>query len=171
MKTIFANIQLLLRKAAKLLTDGLALIMYSFLALLVVVIFFALPFSKLSDPTFDTMPITNYSFAIMGSCAAICFSWTRNVEPSNTKLVKQITFCGERCFLAAIIFLLASGLKFFVIHQADSHIRPHSPLILIMAILNMFSFAISLMIGLSALFNIIKLLSKHVTTTQKFEDL
>jgi hypothetical protein len=47
---------------------------YFIVGLFAMLIFLILPFSKLADLKFDTLPITNYCFAIMGGCASICFS-------------------------------------------------------------------------------------------------
>jgi hypothetical protein len=171
MKPILATFQLQLRKITQFITNGLMFALYMLLAILAVVIFFALPFSRLSQPTFDTMPITNPCFAIMGACASICFSWARNVDTLNTKLAKQITFCGERSFLSAIVFVLASALKFFVIHQADYPFKPNSPLLPIMGVLAVLSFALSLIMGLASLFYMLRLLVKQVNTDKKFDEL
>jgi hypothetical protein len=171
MKMILATFQPLIRKTVRLVANGLLFAFFMLLTIFVTAMFFALPITKLGQPTFDTMPITNYCFAIMGGCASICFSWARNVDPLNTKLARQITFCGERSFLSAIVFVVASAMKYFVVHQADFPIKQHSPLLPTMSVLALLSFVLSLIVGLSSLFYMLKVLVKQVITDKKFEEL
>lgn len=60
----------------------------------------------------DTTSITNASFAIMVSLAAVSFSFARVVESDELK--DRIMFAGERLLHAAILVLIASILKYFV---------------------------------------------------------
>jgi len=136
-----------------------------------VIVFFAIPYSKLADSKFDTLPITNYCFAIMGGCASICFSWARNVDQGNKKLMNQISFCGERCFLAAISFVIASATKFIVVNK-QQYLKNEEPYVLLpIELFALVTYLISLIVGLSALYYMLKLLSKHITEDQKFDEL
>jgi hypothetical protein len=171
MKVFLMAFQPFLRKIAQYIVSGVLYVIATLLGIMAIVIFFALPISKLGQPTFDTMPITNYCFAIMGGCASICFSWARNVDPLNKKLSKQITFCGERSFLSAIVFVVASAMKFFVVHQADYAIKQHSLLLPTMSLLALLSFMLSLIMGVTSLFYMLRLLVKQVNTDKKFDEL
>jgi hypothetical protein len=171
MKILLSKASSLLKPLVASVIQGIRFIIYLIIGLFAVVVFFAAPFSKLADIKFDTLPITNYCFAIMGGCASICFSWSRNVDQNNKRLVNQISFCGERSFLAAVCFVIASALKFFVINKTE-YFNKASPYILVgIQLFSMVAFVISLVIGLSSLYYILKLLSKHVTDDQKFDEL
>jgi len=171
MKTLWAKTNTFMKPLVEKITSYIQAGIYIIVAGFAIIICFALPFSKLADPKFDALPITNYCFAIMGGCASICFSWSRNVDQTNKKLINQISFCGERSFLAALSFVVASALKFFVINKTEYLNKANAYIILVFEISAMISFMISLLIGLSAIYYILKLLSRHITENQKFEDL
>jgi hypothetical protein len=65
----------------------------------------------------DTTSLTNYGFAILAGLATICFSWTRGLDNSKEPImIRKISRCGELAIQSAIIFLLASALKYSAIH-------------------------------------------------------
>jgi hypothetical protein len=133
------------------------------------VIFFGMSLSKLCDPKFDTLPITNYCFAIMGGCASICFSWSRNIEPEYKKAINNITFCGERCFFSAICFVMASALKYFSMNGGLATRPPNPNVIGGMAVTSVLIFGVSLIMGLYAFYNILKLLFARLNNEPPIE--
>jgi hypothetical protein len=60
-----------------------------------------------------------YPFAIFAACGAICFSWVRAVDSSQTVKIQRIRICAENFLLSAILFLMASLFKYFSIHNVD----------------------------------------------------
>lgn len=57
-----------------------------------------------------------YPFAIFAACGAICFSWVRAIDPSQTVKIDRVRLCAENFLLSAILFLVASLFKLFTIH-------------------------------------------------------
>ena len=67
--------------------------------------------------TEDTTSLTNYGFAILAGLASVCFSWTRGLDVKKEPLmIERISKAGEGSLHCAIIFLLASSLKYSTIH-------------------------------------------------------
>ncbi len=65
----------------------------------------------------DTTNLTNYGFAILAGISSICFSWTRGLDKEKEPLmIDRISQAGEGSLHGAIIFLLASALKYSSIH-------------------------------------------------------
>jgi hypothetical protein len=87
------------------------LLLFIFLAGAVFIIF---TFSKAS---FDTTSITNAGFAIFAGCASVSFAWARNLEDKND--ISKINAHGENLFLSALCFVIASLLKYILIHRKD----------------------------------------------------
>jgi hypothetical protein len=77
-------------------------------------IFILFTFSKTS---FDTTSITNAGFAIFAGCSSVCFTWARNME--DKKDIAKINNHGEKLFLSALCFVIASLLKYILIHRKD----------------------------------------------------
>jgi hypothetical protein len=65
---------------------------------------------QFSNPKENTTALTNIGFAVLGGISSICFSWSRAIE--EKVMVKDIVSAGEHCFLAALLFLCASAIKF-----------------------------------------------------------
>jgi len=147
------------------------MIIYCVAAVFGIMIFFAVPLSKFSNPKFDSLPITNYCFAIMGGCASICFSWSRNVDQNNKKLLRQITFFGERCFLSAICFVVASTMKFFVINKTEYFNKASLGTLGVIQIAAFSAFCLSLLLGIIALFYIVRLLAPRMQQGEQFDEL
>lgn len=61
----------------------------------------------------DTTNITNAAFAIMATLSALSFSFARVVETEELK--DRLMFAGERLLHGAILVLVASLLKYFVL--------------------------------------------------------
>jgi hypothetical protein len=171
MKLLFAKANSLIKIIVEKIITIVTMSIYFIVGIFAMVIFLILPFSKLADLKFDTLPITNYCFAIMGGCASICFSWSRNVDQLNKRLVNQISYCGERSFLAAVSFVLASALRYFTINKAEYFNKASSTTVGIMQLVAVISLFISLILGFSAFYYILKLLSKHITGDEKFDEL
>lgn len=65
----------------------------------------------------DTTNLTNYGFAILAGISSICFSWTRGLDKDKEQLmIDRISKAGEGSLHCAIIFLLASALKYSSLH-------------------------------------------------------
>jgi hypothetical protein len=65
----------------------------------------------------DTTSLTNYGFAILAGIASVCFSWIRGLDINNEPLmIERISKAGEGALHCAIIFLLASALKYSTLH-------------------------------------------------------
>lgn len=65
----------------------------------------------------DTTYLTNYGFAILIGIASICFSWARNMEKENEPLMSmKVKIAGENSFHSAIIFLIASAIKYSLVN-------------------------------------------------------
>lgn len=65
----------------------------------------------------DTTSLTNYGFAILAGIASICFSWTRGLDQAKEpSMIARISKAGESSLHCAILFLLASALKYGAIH-------------------------------------------------------
>ena len=75
-------------------------------------IFIVFTFGK---TTYDTTSITNAGFAIFAGCASVCFSWARNLE--DKVMENKINIYGESLFLSALCFVIASLLKYIIIHR------------------------------------------------------
>ena len=61
-----------------------------------------------------------YPFAIFAACGAICFSWVRAVDSSQTEKMERIRVCAEGFLLSAILFLISSLFKYATIHPIKS---------------------------------------------------
>lgn len=61
----------------------------------------------------DTTALTNAGFAIMASLAALSFSFARVIEAEDLR--DRVMFAGERLLHGAILVLVASLLKYFVL--------------------------------------------------------
>lgn len=78
-------------------------------------VFIILTFGKTS---YDTTGITNAGFAIFAGCSSVCFSWARHLQERDEKKYEQkITIYGESLFLSALCFVIASLLKYIIIHK------------------------------------------------------
>jgi hypothetical protein len=65
----------------------------------------------------DTTYLTNYCFAIIIIMASVCFSWVKVLkEEKEAKTIVVISQCGEMLLHSAVIFLLASSIKFISFH-------------------------------------------------------
>jgi hypothetical protein len=60
----------------------------------------------------ETLAATNVFFAVIAALSSICFSWLRAIDEKVVGLKKQILFIGELFLLSALLFLLASGMKY-----------------------------------------------------------
>jgi hypothetical protein len=99
--------------------------------------------------SFDTTSFTNAGFAIFAGCASVCFSWARNLE--DRAMDNKITMYGEGLFLSALCFVIASLLKYILIHKAtllNEHVI--SSVSLIFPVLNVFGAIMFLLAYLTA---------------------
>jgi hypothetical protein len=65
----------------------------------------------------DTTYITNAGFAIFAGCASVSFAWARNLE--DRRDIDRINRHGENLFLSALCFIMASLLKYILVHRKD----------------------------------------------------
>jgi len=76
--------------------------------------FFLAIFIELANFNKNTISLTNYGFAILIGISAVCFSWARNLQPSNEKRAARITDNAVDALYGAIAFILGSALKYIV---------------------------------------------------------
>ncbi|MGA9109956.1 MAG: hypothetical protein ACLQBD_02450 [Syntrophobacteraceae bacterium] len=67
------------------------------------------------DPTQDTTSISNYAFVIVAALSSLSFVYSQSVKDKEDK--QKIQYCGERFLHSAILFLIASVLKYFIIQK------------------------------------------------------
>lgn len=67
------------------------------------------------NPARDTMSITNYAFAIVIALSSVSFGYARCLDDIEDK--KTIEYCGERFLHSAILFLVASIVKYFLLQD------------------------------------------------------
>ncbi len=85
--------------------------------LLIGLVGFVIVIHELLNVKNDTTHITNYGFAILVGMASVCFSWIRALSQSeNDQVINSIRKAGEMFLHSAIIFLLASALKYASFH-------------------------------------------------------
>lgn len=70
------------------------------------------------DRVLDTTSLTNIGFGIFAGIAGICFSWAKLLQVEFPDLCLQIYFQGERLFLGALLFLVASIVKYLFLQKA-----------------------------------------------------
>lgn len=75
-------------------------------------------FTLLANPVKTTISITNYAFAIVIALASVSFGYARCLDNVDQK--NKIQYCGERFLHSALLFLLASVVKYFLIQD---HVR------------------------------------------------
>ena len=63
-------------------------------------------------PSASTTAITNYSFAIVATLAALSFTYEKALTDQEEK--DRMLFCGERFLHSAILFLTASVINYFL---------------------------------------------------------
>jgi hypothetical protein len=63
----------------------------------------------------DTMPITNYTFAIVIALSSVSFGYARCAGDEDVKGRAQ--YCGERFLHSSLLFLVASVVKYFLIQD------------------------------------------------------
>lgn len=70
-------------------------------------------FKLFSNPTIDTINITNYAFAIFATLSALSFNYERSIVVDIEKK-EEVLYCAERFLHSAILFLTASIIKYFM---------------------------------------------------------
>ena len=68
-----------------------------------------------ANPVSDTMPITNYTFAIVITLSSVSFGYARCAGDEDVKGRAQ--YCGERFLHSSLLFLVASVVKYFLIQD------------------------------------------------------
>lgn len=63
----------------------------------------------------NTIDLTNYAFAVVAALSSISFAYSRSVENEEDRRMAQ--YCGERFLHSAILFLMASILKYFLLED------------------------------------------------------
>ena len=72
-------------------------------------------FALLANPAKATISITNYGFAIVIALASVSFGYARCLDNIDQK--NKLQYCGERFLHSALLFLLASVIKYFLIQD------------------------------------------------------
>lgn len=72
-------------------------------------------FALLINPTKETISITNYAFAIVVSLASVSFGYARCLDSKEQK--NKMRYCGERFLHSALLFLVASVVKYFLLQD------------------------------------------------------
>jgi hypothetical protein len=103
---------------------------YAFIGIsyLIAIVSLGLTFTLIifASPKHDTTSVTNILFAILAVTANVCFSWARTVN-TNSRLFKTIRYTGELGLLSAILFLLASMMKYFTLNLGTPGVMSTSP--------------------------------------------
>lgn len=90
------------------------ILLFIFLAGAIFIIF---TFGKSS---YDTTSFTNAGFAIFAGCASVSFAWARNLkELDDTRDLYKVNRHGENLFLCALCFIIASLMKYLLLHKED----------------------------------------------------
>jgi hypothetical protein len=76
-------------------------------------------FVLFDSPLESTMSITNSAFGIVAVLSSLSFGYCRSIEDKETK--QAVMYCGERFFHSAILFLVASIIKYFL---SQDQIKP-----------------------------------------------
>ncbi len=128
---------------------------------------FNLVLRTFGNENIDTTQLTNAGFAIFAGCASICFSWSKTFSEPNSLFV---TDCGERCFLASILFIFASLLKYIFLQQKKEIFALfkflQQPLLIIFSLF----FVLAFFNALSALFYLSEFLFNKLIPKRHSED-
>ena len=73
-------------------------------------------FKILANPLVDTVLIINYSFAIVAALSSLSFSYEKAIKGEQQQK-DRINYCGERFLHSAILFLIASVIKYFIMQK------------------------------------------------------
>ena len=72
-------------------------------------------FALLANPAKATISITNFGFAIVIALASVSFGYARCLDDMDQK--NKMQYCGERFLHSALLFFLASVVKYFLIQD------------------------------------------------------
>lgn len=72
-------------------------------------------FALLVSPAKQTISITNYAFAIVIALASVSFGYARCLNDAEQK--DKMQYCGERFLHSALLFLVASVVKYFLLQD------------------------------------------------------
>ena len=72
-------------------------------------------FRLLQNPFDSNIGITNSSFAIVATLSSLCFAYCRSIKDKEKK--QEILYCAERFLHSAVLFLVASIIKYFLIQE------------------------------------------------------
>lgn len=67
-------------------------------------------------PDLNTISLTSSAFAIMAAFAALSFGYSRTL-PADDVIKKRVQYCGERFLHSAILFIVSSIIKYFIIQD------------------------------------------------------
>lgn len=70
-------------------------------------------FVLLINPAMETISITNYAFALVIALASVSFGYARCLDNAEQK--NKMRYCGERFLHSALLFLVASIVKYFLL--------------------------------------------------------
>ncbi|MDQ0106918.1 hypothetical protein J2T02_002031 [Chitinophaga terrae (ex Kim and Jung 2007)] len=113
---LFRKWRNLLRDSKDTFTFGGAAIIWLPLVLMLIIGCFLL-LQDFDDPTKDTTHITNIGFAVLAGISSLSFTWAGKIEQSSDRtLHDEVVRMGEVSFHAALVYIIASGLKYIYIH-------------------------------------------------------
>ena len=133
-------------------------------------IFIIFTFGKTS---YDTTSITNAGFAIFAGCASVCFSWARNLE-NNKVMHNKINIYGESLFLSALCFVIASLLKYIIIHReslvSGETLKSVSFIFPVLNIFGALMFLLAYLNAWGAIIGLLRILFSNAFFTRKTEN-
>jgi hypothetical protein len=112
----------LIRKGLKKLIQTLQFILWHTPVSIAALIGLYFTFALLVNPAEETISITNYAFAIVIALASISFGYASCLDTTEQK--HKMQYCGERFLHSALLFLVASVIKYFLL-QDQVRAFPH----------------------------------------------
>lgn len=112
----------LLKKIFRLLFSKKTLYFW-FPVLLFVYVVFMIILDYFGNIENDTTTLTNFGFAILGGISSITFSWQKTLDKEDdSTLINELQRYGELALYAAILFLIASSLKYGAIATSNNQV-------------------------------------------------
>lgn len=67
------------------------------------------------NPASKTVSITSYTFAVVAALSGVSFGYSRSLDDQEIR--RRVQYCGERFLHSAILFLVASIVKYFLLQD------------------------------------------------------
>ena len=104
-----------IRKCLVILLQAFQFVLWHMPVSIAAIIGLYFTFTLLANPTKETISITNYAFAIVIALASVSFGYARCLDSEKQK--NKMQYCGERFLHSALLFLVASVIKFFLLQD------------------------------------------------------